>query len=106
MLVQIGTPSPGVGAAHIQPGQALTLSGKTLRVTPRGVSMDTKCSQIDSGEGASDPAFDMGTVLSPGVILLKHAKDLLVFKHNSDNLHSKLSRDSQKPGFSTILIDF
>lgn len=40
--------------------------------------MDTKCSQIDSGAGASHLTFDMSAVLNPGVILRKQAKDSLV----------------------------
>lgn len=78
----------------------MSLSGKTLRVTPRGVSLDTKCSQTDSGEGASGPAFDMGTVLSPGVILLKRTR---WFSNTTQIIYIALSRDSQKPDFSTIL---
>lgn len=97
MLVQVGTPSPGDGAAHIQV--------KPQSHFQRCVSIDTKCSQIVSGDGASCLVFDMSSVLSPGVLLLKQAKDSLFFKkHNSNDYIVHLSHDHQKPGFSTILI--
>jgi hypothetical protein len=80
VLVQVGTPSPGDGAAHIQGKPCLFLERPSE-------SLPEVCFHGYNGNEASHLASDMNAALHPGVILLKQTND-------SDNLHSTLSQDS------------
>lgn len=79
VLVQVGTP-PVQGMVLPTFRASLDSFWKDPQSPFQGyVSMDTKCSQTDNGDGASHLGLDMSAVLNPGVILLKHQTQLRQF---------------------------